>query len=203
MKDSSKSQFGLIVVSAPSGAGKSSLCARLLQDLSARLALSISATSRAPRGQEKDGKEYYFLERDDFRQKVKKGEFAEWAEVHGNFYGTLKQAIESFWLAKKHVLLDIDVQGAHSLRQAYSDRCFTVFIAPPSIAELEKRLRGRKTETEEAIQKRMKNAEVEMKRHPEFDLVLINDDFEATYRQLNISVIDGMDKLEAGTWQKR
>jgi guanylate kinase len=203
MTNHSKSKFGLIVVSAPSGAGKSTLCARLLADLSARIALSISSTSRAPRGQEQHGKEYFFLDREEFHQKAQAGFFAEWAHVHENYYGTLKETLENFWSGKKHVLLDIDVQGADSLRKAYPDRCFTIFIAPPSLAELEKRLRGRQTETEAAIQKRMKNAEEEMKRHPEFNLVLVNDDFEQTYQELKISVMKVMDELEAGTWQKQ
>jgi guanylate kinase len=202
-KNTAAQKFGLIVVSAPSGAGKSTLCARLLQDLPARLALSISSTSRAPRGLEQHGKEYFFHPREEFQQKIKGDHFAEWALVHENYYGTLKATLENFWSQQKHVLLDIDVQGAESLRRAYPDRCYTVFIAPPSLEELEKRLRGRQTETEEAIQRRMKNAHAEMQRHPEFDLVLVNDVFEETYLELKTKVEAVMNQLEAGTWPKQ
>ncbi len=194
---------GLIVVSAPSGAGKSTLCGQLLQAMPDRVALSISSTSRKPRGQEKHGKEYFFLENADFQKRIEAGEFAEWASVHNNFYGTQKQMLQDFWNSKKHVLLDIDVQGADSLKKAYPDRCFTVFIAPPSIEELERRLRGRGTETEDAIQRRMANAVAELKRQNEFDLILVNDDLSRTYQQLHQAVTRFMDELEGGVWQKR
>ena len=115
----------------------------------------------------------------------------------------MKETIEKFWSQKRHVLLDIDVQGAESLRRVYPDRCFSIFIAPPSIEELERRLRGRNTETEEAIQKRMANARDEMKRQDEFDLVLVNDVFDSAYERLEKVVVDFMDRLEEGKWQKR
>jgi guanylate kinase len=195
--------FGLIVVSAPSGAGKSSLCSRLLQDHSARLSLSISTTSRAPRGQEVHGKEYFFASPEEFQSRIHQNDFAEWALVHGNYYGTSKSTLRTFWSQRKHVLLDIDVQGTETLRNGYPDRCFTVFIAPPSLEVLEKRLRGRGTETEEAIQKRMKNALSEMAQKDHFDLVIVNDDFESAYHHLENAVIHFMDELERGSWQKR
>ncbi len=159
-----RSKFGLIVVSAPSGAGKSTLCTRLLHNLNQRLALSISATSRAPRGQEQDGVEYFFQTRETFIQKIDAGAFAEWALVHGNYYGTMKETLEKFWSQQKHVLLDIDVQGAAALRAVYPQSCYSIFISPPSLEELERRLRGRGTETEENIKRRMNNAREEMRR---------------------------------------
>ena len=194
---------GLIVVSAPSGTGKSTLCAQLLSALPERVALSISTTSRNPRGTEAHGKEYFFLNATDFQKKINGNEFAEWALVHGNYYGTQKQMLQDFWNAKKHVLLDIDVQGAESLRDEYPLRCFTIFIAPPSIEELERRLRGRGTESEEAILKRMANATNELKRQNEFDLILVNDDLSETYRKLNLAVTQFMDELEGGLWRNR
>lgn len=189
-------QFGLIVVAAPSGAGKSTLCTHLLKDLRERVALSISSTSRAPRGTEQHGKEYFFLTAEDFKQKIDQGEFVEWAQVHGNYYGTSRKTLEQFWSKHKHVLLDIDVQGAESLRQAFPQNCFTVFIAPPSIEVLERRLRGRGTDSEEAIQKRMKNALEELTHQDRFDLVLVNDNYQETYRELEKAVIQFMDGLE-------
>jgi guanylate kinase len=194
-------KFGLIVVSAPSGAGKSSLCARLLQALSERLSLSISTTSRAPRGVEKNGVDYFFVTPDGFRDKVSQGEFAEWALVHDNYYGTSKQTLHDFWSRGKHVLLDIDVQGTHSLKQAFPEKTLTVFIAPPSLEVLEQRLRGRGTESEEAVQKRMKNSVQEMSRQSEFDLIILNDEFDRAYAKLEEAVISFMDQLERGSWQ--
>lgn len=196
-------KYGLIVVSAPSGAGKSTLCAELLKKHASRLALSISSTSRAPRGSEVNGKEYFFLTKEEFEKNIKDGVFAEWANVHDRYYGTSKQTLENFWNQHKHVLLDIDVQGAESLRKAYPQHSFTVFIAPPSMEVLEQRLRGRGTETEAAIQKRMANARHEMSHQEKFDFCVVNDDFAKTYAKLEKEVLTFMDQLEAGIWQKR
>jgi guanylate kinase len=192
----SKPTYGLIVVAAPSGAGKSTLCTHLLKDLPDRVALSVSSTSRAPRGTEQHGREYFFLTPEEFQSKIDQDEFAEHAFVHGNFYGTSKRMLEQFWAQKKHVLLDIDVQGAESMRKLYGKRCLTVFIAPPSLEELERRLRGRGTESEDAIRKRMKNAIDEMAEKDRFDLVLVNDDYEQTFQKLEAAVLRFMDDLE-------
>lgn len=204
MSSSSSSQkFGLIVVSAPSGAGKSTLCGELLKRHPDRIALSISTTSRAPRGTEKHGVEYFFHTREEFQAKIAQGVFAEWANVHENYYGTSKETLQSFWNRQKHVLLDIDVQGAESLRQAYPQACLSVFIAPPSMEVLEQRLRGRKTDSEEVIQKRMRNSVREMAEAPKFDSIIVNDDFQQAYQRLEEVVLNFMDRLEGGTWQKR
>jgi len=200
---SNEKKYGLIVISAPSGAGKSTLCTRLLGDIPEKLALSISTTTRAPRGTERHAKEYFFTERNDFELKIKEDSFAEWAAVHQNYYGTLKSTLEKFWSEKKHVLLDIDVQGAESLRKLYPDRCFSVFISPPDMKELERRLRGRGTETEAAIQERMKHAHTEMKSKDDFHFVLVNDTFETAYQKLKASVLEGMSLIEEGKWPKR
>ncbi len=202
MISGTKGRFGLIVVSAPSGAGKSSLCARLLSSLPERVALSISTTSRNPRGSEEHGKEYFFVTPGEFQSGIQRKDFAEWALVHGNYYGTSKSTLRTFWARQKHVLLDIDVQGAETLRRTYPDRCLTVFIAPPSIEVLEERLRGRGTESEEAVQKRMKNAVWELAQQERFDLVIVNDDFENAYGELEGAAIRFMDELERGTWRK-
>jgi guanylate kinase len=195
-------QFGLISISAPSGAGKSSLCAELLRRHKDRIALSVSTTSRAPRGAEREGVEYFFVGREEFERRIQEGGFAEWAEVHGNYYGTSRATLERFWTQKHHVLLDIDVQGTDSLVSAYPDRTLTVFIVPPDMAELERRLRGRGTDSEETIQKRMNNAQQEMARMGEFQKVVLNDDFQRAYAELEGLVMDFMDRLEAGSWQR-
>lgn len=177
----------LIVISAPSGAGKTTLCHRLLKDFS-ELTLSISSTTRAPRGSEKHGQEYFFVSKPEFESQIEDGRFAEWALVHGNYYGTSKDVIEKAFAAGKSVLLDIDVQGAESLRKSYPKECYTVFIAPPSLQTLEQRLRARQTDSDETIRKRVRNASEEMKRMGEFHQVVINDQFEPAYAELHAIV---------------
>lgn len=180
---SQRAQKMLIVLSAPSGAGKTTLCARLLQDLPA-LRLSISSTTRAPRGQEKDGVHYSFLSRDQFETGIRDHRFAEWALVHGNYYGTSKDFLEGSFRAGTPVLLDIDVQGAESLRHAFPAETYTVFISPPDLETLEKRLRARGTDSEETIRKRMNNARTEMAAMSKFDAIIVNDDLERAYSEL-------------------
>lgn len=181
----------LVVISAPSGAGKTSLCAKLLANVP-NLVLSMSSTTRAPRGAEKNGVEYEFLSRQEFQSKIQAGRFAEWAEVHGNFYGTSKDTIERAFQAGNSVLLDIDVQGAKLIREAYPAESVLIFVQPPSIEELEKRLRGRGTESEENIQKRMKNARAELAEMLSFDHVIMNDEFERAAFELEAIVRQSM-----------
>lgn len=173
----------LVVLSAPSGAGKTTLCSRLLADFT-RLRLSISTTTRAPRGQEKNGVAYFFASEAEFKAGIQEGKFAEWAKVHDNYYGTSRKTLEDFFRDGFSVLLDIDVQGAASLKKLYGSRCDTIFIAPPSMQVLEQRLRARGTDSEESIQRRMKNAAQEMSRADEFDHLVINDDLNGTYSRL-------------------
>jgi guanylate kinase len=168
---------------AISGAGKTTLCQRLLRDFP-QLTLSISCTTRAPRGNEKNGREYHFLTRPEFERRIQAEEFAEWANVHGNYYGTLKSTILEAWDRGRSVLLDIDVQGAASLRAAFPDRIFSVFISPPNLDTLEARLRARGTDSEEVIARRMANARKELDAAPEFHHVLVNDDLERAYQEL-------------------
>lgn len=182
-----KTEPALIVISAPSGAGKTTLCQRLLKDLSS-LRLSISSTTRAPRGTEKEGVEYHFLTVEAFKKGIAEGKFAEWALVHGNYYGTSIETIESCFQKGFSVLLDIDVQGAAQLRKAFSKKCLSIFIAPPDMKELERRLRARNTESEEVIQKRIKNAEQEMAQKHLFDQIVINDTLDHAYEKLKTLV---------------
>ncbi len=177
----------LIVLSAPSGAGKTTLCKKLLSDFP-KLEISISCTTRPPRGKELHGKDYYFLSQEDFKKRIDSNRFAEWALVHGNYYGTSKESIEKTFEKNKAVLLDIDVQGAESLKRAYQKDCFLIFIAPPSMSILERRLRSRGTENEESIQKRLRNAAQEMKSMERFDCIIVNDDFDAAYHELHAVV---------------
>ena len=180
----------LIIVAAPSGAGKTTLCRKLLQEFPDDMALSISTTTRAPRPSEQHGREYFFCARDEFEAKAKRGEFAEWAQVHDRLYGTSREVLDRTLESGRSVLLDIDVQGAASLRVAYPGRTFSVFVVPPSMEILESRLRARKSESEEAIALRLQNARDEMKRAPEFDKVLVNDTFEQAYAQLRQWVLE-------------
>lgn len=173
----------LIVISAPSGAGKTTICERLLKDFS-HLILSISSTTRAPRGKEQNGREYFFMSQDEFKNKISQNQFAEWAQVHGHYYGTSKEVLEKAFAQGLSVLLDIDVQGASQLRTTYPQQCFDLFITPPNLEELERRLRNRKTDSEETIQKRLKNASLEMSRRHEFRHIIINDRLDRAYQEI-------------------
>jgi len=173
----------LIVVSAPSGSGKTSIVKEILSsDLG--LEFSISACSRQPRGNEIDGKDYYFLSTEDFRNKIANNEFIEWEEVYaGNFYGTLKSELERIWQKGKHVIFDVDVVGGLNIKKQFNDQCLAIFIKAPSVAELDKRLRGRSTDSEETIIKRVAKAEHELTFASRFDLIIVNDNFEIAVKQ--------------------
>lgn len=165
----------LFVFSAPSGSGKTTLVRHLLlQNLP--LGFSISATSRAPRGEEKNGKDYYFLSEEEFRQKIEEDAFIEYEEVYkGAFYGTLRSEVERLWAEGKNVLFDIDVIGGLNVKEQYPEETLAVFVQPPSLEELEKRLRQRNTETEEKIQQRLDKSATELIYSQDFDVILVND----------------------------
>ena len=168
----------LIIFSAPSGAGKSTILNYLLQQ-SLRLRFSISATSRAPRGTEKNGVEYYFLTPAEFKARIAKGDFLEYEEVYTDkFYGTLKSEVERILNEGDNVIFDVDVVGGCNIKRYYGDRALSVFIQPPSIEELRKRLVGRGTDTPEVIESRIAKAEYELSFADKFDTVVINDDLE-------------------------
>ncbi|MBE6969615.1 MAG: guanylate kinase [Ruminococcaceae bacterium] len=163
----------LLVLSGPSGCGKGTVL-RALMDGREDMAFSVSATTRAPRPGEVDGREYYFVSRERFMEMVERGELLEHAEFVGNCYGTPKAPVLQQLEAGRHVLLDIEVQGAAQVKKAMPEAVL-VFLAPPSLAELERRLRGRGTETEEKIQQRLKTAEYEMSLVGEYDYTVVND----------------------------
>jgi guanylate kinase len=188
---SAKSKNRLIVVSAPSGTGKTTLCARLLREIP-ELMLSISTTTRAPRGAERDGVEYFFVTPEEFKAKVDADRFAEWAEVHGNFYGTSKDFVERAFAQGKSLLLDIDVQGADALKASYPAETVRIFLTPPSMEELERRLRARGTDSEESITKRLLGAAAEMAHQDHFDHVIVNDDLERAYFELTGIVLSAI-----------
>jgi len=176
----------LFVVAAPSGAGKSSLVNALLA-LDAHLALSVSHTTRAPRGQEQDGREYWFVDEARFREMVARGEFFEWAEVHGHLYGTSRRAIESRLAAGEDVMLEIDWQGALQIKRLFA-HAVLIFILPPSWNELRQRLLRRGEDAPAVVETRMVNARAEVARAEEFDFVIINGVFETALFDLKTIV---------------
>ena len=185
-----KSRLGqCLVISAPSGAGKSTLVERLRAEFP-HFAYSISCTTRAPRGQEKDGVDYHFLTREEFLSRRDAGYFAEWAEVHGNLYGTPKAPVEEHLASGRDVLFDIDVQGALQVKKVFPQGLF-VFIQPPSRQELERRLRGRGTDSEEAIAKRLGNALGELSQSGQFDYLIVNDDLDTAADELRAIYVAG------------
>lgn len=170
------SEGTLFIVAAPSGAGKSTLVNALLER-EPSISLSISHTTRPPRPGELYGRHYYFVEREEFQREVAEGIFLEHAEVHGNFYGTSRKTVQDLLRQGRDVLLEIDWQGAVQVRKAKPD-CVGVFILPPSRAELERRLRGRGSDSEEVIERRLRNSRGEIAHAHEFDYIIVNDQFE-------------------------
>lgn len=168
----------LIILTAPSGSGKTSIT-RYLIGKYPRLSFSISATTRAPRGTEKDGIEYHFLSVDDFRSRIDANEFIEWEMVYeGKYYGTLKSELQRIWNEGKVPMLDIDVQGAIHVQQQFADNCLSIFIQPPSVAELRRRLEARGTETPESLETRVNKASYEMSFNHHFTKTILNEDLE-------------------------
>lgn len=170
----------MIIVSAPSGSGKSTIVNWLMKEHpELNLYFSISCTSREPRGTEQNGVEYFFLTEEEFREKIANDEFLEYEEVYaGRFYGTLKQQVERQLEEGQNVVFDVDVKGGVNIKKYYGDRALSLFIQPPSVEELRRRLEGRGTDTPEAIENRLAKAEYELTFAPQFDHVVINDDLE-------------------------
>jgi len=172
-------QGKLIVFSAPSGSGKTTIVRYLLKQKELNLEFSISATSRERRGTEENGKDYYFLSFEDFKKKIKNDEFLEWEEVYrDNFYGTLKSEVERIWAMGKHVIFDIDVSGGLRIKRKYPQQTLAVFVKPPSIDELKIRLKKRETESPDKINMRIAKASAELATAPLFDAVVVNDDLD-------------------------
>ncbi|MGB0790336.1 MAG: guanylate kinase [Flavobacteriaceae bacterium] len=171
----------LIVFSAPSGSGKTTIVRHLLEQTDLPLAFSISATTRAPRGAEKNGEDYYFLNEETFKTKIRKKEFLEYEEVYkGLFYGTLESEVKRLWSENKAVLFDIDVMGGISIKNSFPNKTLTVFVQPPSIETLERRLKLRNTDNEKTLQVRLNKAQQELEQADRFDKIIINDDLATT-----------------------
>jgi len=169
----------LIVFSAPSGSGKTTIVKHLLKQPELNLEFSISATSREKRGEEINGKDYYFLTAKEFISKIKKDEFLEWEEVYrDNFYGTLKTEVERIWALGKHVIFDIDVSGGLRIKRKFPEQTLAIFVKPPSIDELKIRLKKRKTESADKINMRVAKASAELATAPLFDVIIENDYLE-------------------------
>jgi len=177
----------LVVVSAPSGAGKTSLCEWAVAAVP-NLVHSVSHTTRAPRPHEMDGRDYHFVDAATFRSMVTRGEFAEWAEVHGHLYGTARAVLDGYFAAEQDVILDIDTQGAAILREAHPAGVF-VFVVPPSWDVLGRRLRQRHSESEEEIQRRLARAREELRHYAEYQYVIVNDDFARAAEELKAVIL--------------
>lgn len=176
------SKHAIIVLTAPSGAGKTTIARRVLDELDT-LRFSVSATTRSPRPNETDGKDYHFLSNETFEKRLQAGDLLEYEEVYPDqFYGTLKQEVERS-SPKEPVLLDIDVRGADNVKQAYGDDALVIFIAPPSFDVLKRRLTRRGTETSKAVQDRLNRAKMEMQRADDFDVTVVNDDLDTAVQE--------------------
>ncbi len=167
----------LIVFSAPSGSGKTTIVRHLLSKEDLNLEFSISAASRAPRGEEVSGKDYYFMSTDEFKKHIKNEDFLEWEEVYrDNFYGTLKSEVERIWAKGKNVIFDIDVSGGLRIKHKFPEETLAVFVKPPSVDELKRRLKERSTESDDKINMRIAKASVELATAPQFDVIIKNYD---------------------------
>ncbi|MBR1499763.1 MAG: guanylate kinase [Bacteroidaceae bacterium] len=175
----------LLIVSAPSGSGKSTIVNYLMKEHPEfRLAFSVSATSRPPRGTEQNGVDYYFLTPEEFRQHIKDGDFLEFEQVYENrFYGTLKSQVDEKLAAGWNVVFDVDVKGGINIKKHYGDKALSIFIQPPSVDVLRERLLGRATDSPEQIEERLAKAEYEMTFAPQFDRILVNDDLETAKQE--------------------
>jgi guanylate kinase len=174
----------LVVISAPSGGGKTTVIRRLLENREPDFMYSVSATTRAPRQNEQHGRDYYFLSTEEFIARIHEGGFIEWAEVHGNLYGTPKEPVENWMRAGKFVFMDIDVQGGINVKQQYGAGAILIFIKPPSLESLRNRLISRNTDSPAAIKTRLENAEAELQKAKFYDHVVVNHQLDDTVAEV-------------------
>lgn len=194
MASASKIKGKLIIFSAPSGAGKTTIVKHLL-NRGFNLTFSISVTSRASRPNEINGKDYYFISKEEFKEKIKQKEFLEWEEVYnGTYYGTLKKEIEKIRQSGKNIIFDVDVIGGLNIKKYYKNEALSVFIKPPSLKKLEERLRKRSTENEELIRLRIVKAEYEISFASQFDQIIVNDTLPNTLKEAERIVSEFLDK---------
>lgn len=197
-KNMSETFAKLIVFTAPSGAGKTTLVKHVLSQMPDKVAFSVSATTRKQRSNEKNGVDYHFISREEFERRLQQNEFLEWQEVYdGNFYGTLLSEITRIWKEGKAVIFDVDVKGALNIKKIYENQALTVFVKPPSLAIIRERLMQRNSETNEMLEKRIAKAAMELQYESLFDTVLLNDDItEAKTKSIEIvsSFLEGLEK---------
>lgn len=187
-KSASEKKGKLIILVAPSGSGKTTIARRLLNDFP-RIKFSVSATTRPPREGEQDGKDYFFLSREEFDQKIKQNDFLEWEEFYnGSRYGTLRSEVDKLIESGYFPLLDIEVKGALNIKRQYGSRSVSIFIQPPSIEELKKRLLSRGTEDDASLETRLERAQKELGYATRFDYVVINDELDTAYKQVKTIV---------------
>jgi guanylate kinase len=187
---SDKSQGKIIILSAPSGSGKSTIISRIIDDATLKLSFSISATSRSPRGEEQDGREYYFISDDEFMRRIERGEFVEWEEVYaGTHYGTLVSEVERVTSSGRNLIMDIDVKGGLNVKRKYGANALSVFIMPPSVEELERRLKGRATDADDVIARRLAKARYEMEFAPSYDCCVVNDDLDKAVAEVRTCIL--------------
>jgi len=192
----------VFVISAPSGAGKNTVIKKYLETAgsSKGMVVSVSVTTRQPRQGEIDGRHYHFFTKEKFRDYIKKGKFLEYARVLDNYYGTLKETVISSINKGKNVIMDVDVQGGRSIKKRLKNDAITVFIIPPSLKELEKRLKGRKTESPQAIRKRLELGKKELKERKKYDYIVVNDTVEEAVKHLDLIVrLETEEKRQSGT----
>lgn len=184
----------VVIVSAPSGAGKTSIVKHVLEFLP-ELRFSTSATTRAKREGEVNGKDYHFLSVDDFKKGIRNDAFLEWEEVYANqFYGTLKSEIQRIWDEGKVVIFDVDVKGGLNIKKFFGDKALAIFVEPPTVQELENRLRKRGTETEESLRKRVAKAEYELSFAPQFDKIILNDNLDVAREEMLQTIREFLNK---------
>lgn len=185
----------IIILSAPSGTGKSTIISRLMKIPELRLGFSVSATSRAPRGNEQNGREYFFLTPEEFDRRIAAGDFVEWEEVYaGTKYGTLREEVERVLESGHNLIMDIDVKGALNVKRQFGDESLSIFILPPNIEVLEQRLRNRNTDNEESLRKRIEKAEYELGFANQFDARVVNDDLNKAVSEVEHKIIEFTDK---------
>ncbi|MCS7229982.1 MAG: guanylate kinase [Candidatus Kryptonium sp.] len=186
----------LIVVSAPSGAGKTTIAKKIMEKFPF-IKFSVSATTRPKRDGEVDGKDYFFLTREEFEKKIQNGELLEWEEIYGNYYGTLKSVVEEALKNGNVLLFDVDVNGAISIKKKFPDDAILIFLKPPNIETLKERLKRRKTESEEQLKKRLERVPMELEKAIYFDYIFVNDKLEDTIKSVERAIFNEIEKWKA------
>lgn len=186
---------GVFIFSAPSGSGKTTILKQIFEKFPGLFGFSVSATNRTAREGEIDGKDYYFLSDEEMKEKIKNGDFLEWEQVYeGRFYGTLKSELDRIWSEGKVVVFDVDVKGGINIKNMLKEEAFAIFIMPPSVEELKKRLEGRNTETEDSLQQRLARAEMEISESDKFDIVILNDDLTLAVNEVEDRIREQLKK---------